>query len=217
MLNRMILVSLIILLVLPVSSQGQNPKVLLLVPEDNPEYLVIDFMQKIEAGVMIDILEDAGYQVDVVTASGKPITVGMNSFQPDHSISEIDANNYVGLILPSMKAPRRTKIPAEAAKIIRQFADQEKPIAAQVYGIAWLGEAGVLSGRKFSFVDANVNDIRLKNQLKGGIFTGNYTVVKDGNVITSGVCPETARRYKLPDGTGPLARVLIKAIENLQK
>ena len=77
MLNRMILISLIILSALAASSQGQSPKILLLAPEDNPEYLVIDFMLKIEAGAMISILEDAGYQVDVVTVSGEPITVGI--------------------------------------------------------------------------------------------------------------------------------------------
>lgn len=214
MISRMILITLIILIVLPISSQGQSQKILLLAPEDNPEYLVIDFMLKIEAGAIIGILEDAGYQVDVVTVSGEPIKVGMTSFQPDHSISEIDVDNYVGLILPSMKNRRRTQIPAEVSKIIRQFADQDKPIAAQVYGIAWLGEAGVLSGKRFSFVGANVNNIRLKNQLKSGISIGKSSIVKDGNIITSGVCPDTAQRFNLPDGTAFLTRMLINAIEN---
>lgn len=213
MLNRLTLVLLVLLLTLPISSMGQNHKILLFVPEENPEYLVTDIMLKKEAGAMISILEDAGYMVDIATVSGNLVVAGKTSFRPDYNISEINVNNYVGLILPSIRTCHREPISAEAAKVIRQFAEQNKPIAAQAYGIEWLGEAGILSGRKFSFVSSSVNSIRLKNKLKGGILVDKRPIVKDGNIITSGVCPDISRRFNLPDGTTQLMRKLIKEIE----
>lgn len=212
MLNRLFLVMLALMLMLPISSFGLNHKVLLLVPEENPEYLVNDLMLKIEAGAMIAILEDAGYDADIATHSGEPIVVGMTSFEPDYKISDINVNNYVGLILPSVKTPRRESISSETAKIIQQFVAQDKPIAAQAYGIVWLGEAGVLADKKYSFVSANVNNIRLKRQLKDGILIDKRPIVKDGNIITSGVCPDTSLRFNLPDGTVWLTRSLINEI-----
>ena len=191
----------------------QNQKVLIFVPEENPEYLVTDLMLKLEAGIMIRILEDAGYIVDIATVSGNEIVAGLTSFQPDYNISEINASDYVGLILPSVNTSQREPISDKAADVIRQFAEQNKPIAAQAYGIEWLGEAGILSGRKFSFVSSSVNSIRLKNKLKGGILVDKPLIVKDGNIITSGVCPDISRRFNLPDGTMQLMGKLIKEIE----
>jgi len=216
MLNRLIPISLVLLIVLPLSAVAQNPKILLFVPEEDPEYLVSDLTLKLEAGAMIDILEGAGYKVDVATPSGNPIVLGMTSFQPDYKISEVSADNYVALILPSVRTRHRKAISSEAAKIIRQFAEQGKPIAAQAYGIAWLGEAGVLSGKEFAFVSASVNDYRLKSRLDDGILIGNQRIVKDGNIITSGVCPDISRRFNLPVGTKLLTRRLINEIETTQ-
>ena len=217
MLHRILLIALILFAIHPISAIGQDNRVLLLAPEENPEYLVSDLMLKIEGGAMIGILEDAGYRVDVATASDETIVAGMSSYEPDYKFSEININDYVGLMLPSMKAPRRKSIPSEAARIIRQFAESGKPIAAQVYGIAWLGEAGVLSGRKFSFISAKVNNARLKRQLGKGIFEGRSYVVKDKNIVTSGVCPDAASQYNLPDGTARLTEVFIEEIRAKQE
>ena len=203
----------VLLVALPISAMEQNQKVLIFVPEENPEYLVTDLMLKLEAGIMIRILEDAGYIVDIATVSGNEIVAGLTSFQPDYNISEINASDYVGLILPSVNTSQREPISDKAADVIRQFAEQNKPIAAQAYGIEWLGEAGILSGRKFSFVSSSVNSIRLKNKLKGGILVDKPLIVKDGNIITSGVCPDISRRFNLPDGTMQLMGKLIKEIE----
>lgn len=216
MLNRLILISLVLLMVLPLSSMAQNAKILLFVPEEDPDYLVSDLTLKIEAGAMIDILEGAGYKVDVATPSGNPILLGMTSFQPDFKICEVSVDNYVGLILPSVRTRHRESISSEAAEIVRQFAEQGKPIAAQAYGIAWLGDAGVLSGKKFAFVSASVNDFRLKSRLHDGILIDNHRIVKDGNIITSGVCPDISRRFNLPVGTKLLTRRLINEIEMKQ-
>lgn len=210
--NRMIFGSLIILLIFSISSFGQIPKILLLVPEDNPDYLVSDMIFNIEAGAMVRMLEDAGYEVDVATGSGQRLTAGQNSFMPEYRFTEINVDDYVGLILPSVRASKREKYSEGATDIIRQIHMQRKPIAAQAYGIVWLGEAGVLSGKKFSFVSANVNSIRLKNRLKDGVLIGNRPIVKDGNIITSGVCPDTSRKFNLPDGTEWLTKALIKEL-----
>lgn len=216
MMNRVILSCLIILLVLPIVSQGRTARVLLLTPEDNSKYLVSDMMLKIEAGAMINILEEAGYEVDVATGSGKTIVSGLSTFTPDHNFAEIDVNDYDGLILPSVKTPRSKKISEQAAKIINQFNDEGKPIAAQANGIAWLGEVGILSGKKFSFVSASVNNIRLRNQLKDGILINNRPIVKDGNIITSGVGPDISQKFNLHDGTSWLTKAFIEEITDRQ-
>ncbi|MHC4558238.1 MAG: DJ-1/PfpI family protein [Planctomycetota bacterium] len=217
MFYRFVLITLVLVTVLPISATGQDLKVLLLAPEKNLDPMILDFMLMKEVDVMISVLEESGFQVDVATASGEPIITAMTTFMPDYKFAEVNVDNYAGIILPCLKAPRKKPIPPEAAALIRKAAEQGKPIAAQVLGIAWLGEAGVLAGKKFSFIDAYVNNSRLKHQLESGIYRGKSYVVKDENIITSGVCPDAAVRYNLPDGTARLTKVLIEEIEAKQK
>jgi len=214
--NRLFLISLFLLIMLPLSSRAENPKILLFVPEENPRYLVSDLALKTEAGAMIEFLEAAGYKVDIATPSGNPIVVGMTSLKPDHKFSEVIADNYVGLILPSVNAHHREPISSEAVKVIRQFVEQDKPIAAQAYGIEWLGEAGLLLDREFSFVSAAVNSYRLKSKIKDGILIDNRPIVKDGNIITSGVSPDISQKFDLHDGTLWLTKALIEEITDRQ-
>jgi hypothetical protein len=81
-----------------------------------------------------------------------------------------------------------------------------KPIAAQLGSVKNLAEAGLLKGKTYASAFEFDNPY-----FEGSVRTGTG-VVKDGNIITSGICPLKARRDKVEDGSEELANALVMAI-----
>ena len=68
--------------------------------------LDLDYMIKGEVGVMLLLLKNAGFAVDIATSSGP--TSGLTILGPDKKIekvlrlADINVNNYVEVIMPCM-------------------------------------------------------------------------------------------------------------------
>ena len=58
-----------------------------------------------EVGVMVDMLEKAGYKVVVASASGQPITGGATTLKPDLKLADVNVDDYAGIVLPCMAVP----------------------------------------------------------------------------------------------------------------
>ena len=71
----------------PVSTEGQAAKALLIVPEDSSADL--EYMLTMEVGVMQNLLEEAGIDVDVATASGEPLVAEVTTLTPDLKFSDV--------------------------------------------------------------------------------------------------------------------------------
>ena len=93
--------------------------------------------------------------------------------------------------------------------MVKEVVLAEKPIAVQHAAIIILAKAGVLKGISYTF-HAEV-DINKYPEFKDSLYSGTG-VVKDGNIITSGVCPYLEKLYGFEDGTELLTESLILAI-----
>ena len=55
-----------------------------------------------EVGVMVSMLEKAGYKVVVASASGQPITGGATTLKPDLKLADVKVDDYAGFMFPCM-------------------------------------------------------------------------------------------------------------------
>ncbi len=199
-----ILVIAALLLGFATSAGAQNGNQVLLIAQE--QSYDMEFMLTKEVGVMVTMLEKAGFKVVVASASGQPIVGGIRTLWPDLKLADVKADDYVGFILPCMAVKLDPpKPPPEALEVVREAVAQGKPVAAQVGGVVTLGVAGVLDGKQFALFG------RYKDLVPGGVYRG-YGVVQDGNIITSGTCPFLAKRLGRPGGTLELTQKLIDSL-----
>jgi ribonuclease Z len=214
MIIAMILASMV-LCVVPAHAEP-SPKVLLIPREGNSRD--IELMLTKEIGVMVAILEKAGFEVVVATASGAPIAARTTTLRPDLKLSDVKVADYAGFILACKAVGPCPGIPqpAEAVAIAKKAVAQGKLVAAQNGAVCVLVEAGVLKGKRYAFpVDPLTTS---RHQFKDTRFTGaiysGYGVVQDGNIITSGSSPFVERIAGLPDRTEKLTNVLVAQLKS---
>jgi putative intracellular protease/amidase len=200
-----IIISIALMMPMRVGCQ-QKGKVLLLAREHSSD---MEFMLTQEVKVMIELIEAAGFQVIVANSTGRAIVTRSITLTANCRYSDVDLRDYVGIIVPCMAegftfdAERK-----EATEIVKQAVALGKPVAAQTGGVIILSEAGVLDGKQFAMRPDKLEYV------KNGIYMGSG-VIRDGNIITSGICPytpiETKELYK-PDGTKELTLQFIQMI-----
>jgi putative intracellular protease/amidase len=190
-------------------------KVLLIPREGSSRNL--ELMLTKEVGVMVTILEKAGFEVEVATVSAAPIASENVTLKPDLKLIDVKVADYVGFIMACMAvgiipAPPQ---PPVAVAIVKQAAAQGKPIAAQFGAVQILAEAGILKGKRYAFMFDPLSP-RLGPQkdprFVDAIYSG-MDVVQDGNIITSGICPYVGASRGIPDGTAELTQTLIAELK----
>jgi putative intracellular protease/amidase len=190
--------------VAPTPTPPAPDKVLLVIGDERSEDM--ELMLNQEVGVMVSMLEAAGYDPVVASASGQPLVGGATTLTPDMKLADVNVDDYAGFMFPCLAVPLEPpRPPAEALEIAKQAAVQGKPVAAQIGGVATLGMAGVLDGKRFAGPDG-MGPFYPKGTYQG---TG---VVQDGNIMTSGTCPYMAKMTGMQDGTPELTQKLIDAL-----
>lgn len=198
----------LLLILLPVFSYArEEEKVLMIINEGKFEDL--ELMLTREVGVMKELLRNAGFKVVTASASKKPLTAGVISLEPDLRFSDVNVDDYVGIIMPCM-AVSASPLAPEGEAIIREAAAKGKPIATQTGSVVLLSRAGLLKGKKYAFSKAW--GLKFEDSIYGG-----DGVVKDGNIITSGICPMIAKQTGSKDGTAKLTEYLIEEIHKTNK
>jgi len=196
--KRFIFLGLVLVLGFSSYANGNKEEVLLFIRHGSS--MDIDFMVEQEIGVMMSMLEEAGFKVIVATDSGEPIKDRSGKskiLKPDLKLADVKINDYVGIIMPCMAKGRYRQPTPEEISLVKEAVAQGKPIAAQRNAIGILGEAGVLEDKKCA--------------LPFGEFKG---VIQDGNIITSSYCPYAARSYRTDDGTPELTKLFIETIKD---
>jgi len=188
---------------------GQSErKVLMFLREGVTEDL--DFMLKMEVGVMTMLLKEAGFQVDVATYSGQPIAGQTEKIENVMKLSEIKLDDYKGIIIPCLNIMRVEVAPETLAVVKKAHADG-KPVAAGLSSAGMLAEAGLLKGKKYAFLTDPLKrqppDLRFADAIYSGA-----GVVQDGKIITSGGCPWAERAVGTQNRTVELTQTFIKAI-----
>jgi putative intracellular protease/amidase len=189
-----------------------TPKVLLIVNEAKSQD--IELMLVKEVGVMIDMLQKAGFKVVVANVSGKPIEGPVSKLKSDLKVSEVKIDDYVGFLLPCMApAAIASRESPEVISIVKQAVAKGRPVAATHNSVYILAEAGILDGKRFAFPPGSWAATHFFNIYLRRSYRSGSGVVPDGNIITSGVCPEIEAQRGLPDGTSELTRVFIEKLK----
>jgi len=164
----------------------QDNKVLLLPRETSSN---MELMITKEVGVMVSMLEKAGFKVVVATPSGKPLVGSNTTLAAEMKLADVNVDDYVGFILPCMAAGNWGITP-DVVAVVQKAVATGRPVAAQRTAREILRAAGALEGKQFA------------------IGSG---VVQDGNLITSGISPYAATTT-VPDDTVELTQEFIAAL-----
>ena len=185
---------------------SSTPEVLLFMRSGSGD---LEFMLKTEVMVMKDALEQSGFKVVVATLDGSDFSEGSMIVKADIKLAEAKVDDYTGFILPCMMVASypEPEISQEAIDLVKDAIAAGKPVAAQTGSLWTLAKAGVLKGKKYAYAFAE------KHQYFEGAIFGGTGVVRDGLVITSGLCSHMARTLKADDGTEQLALVFIEAMK----
>ena len=202
---KMILIAVLLLPSTMLFAQDAG-KVLMFVRDGSRD---IGLMVHDEVLVMKQMLEEAGFVVDVATADGKDLIVDGVTIKVDHAVAELSMDSYAGLLLPCMGPPGGATVEAKVVELVKSADAAGKPIAASRSSVEFLAAAGVLEGHKYAYASA-VN-VEARPSFAGAVFSGTGTV-QDGHLTTNGICP-ISTSADLPDGTRDL---MLSLIENLQ-
>ena len=199
----------VILSAITLAYANDTPKVLLFMRNAQTSG-DLEYMLKKEVGVMKDTLEKAGYKVVVATLDGSSFSAGSTTMKADIKLSDANLADYAGFILPCLAVPSYPAPPEvspEAIALVQAAISAGKPVAAQTGSLWTLAEAGVLKGKKYAYAMEEKSP-----QFAGATFAGTG-VVRDGLVITSGICPYMELKAKMKDGTEEVTLALIKAMK----
>lgn len=169
----------------------------------------LDYTLRHEAGVMRDLLLDSGLDVVIATATGEPLVTDSAEIIPDLKLADVDAAEYAGMIIPCMHAGATEPFP-EAVSLVKEILKDQKPVAVQHAAIVILAGAGVMPGLNYAF-HAQPDTIQYP-LFRESNFSGTG-VVRDGPIITSGVCPYIGMLLGLDDGTELLTETFVSAIQ----
>lgn len=207
-------ISLLLFVCLPQQyiSAGSGDKVLLIIRERSGS-ADIQLMRTNEAILMKQTLEEAGFRVEVASASGRTFLIKKITLESDLKLAEVNMADYVGFIITCSNldvntnndpkvalAFGETYVKPEEVTIAKQIMSIGKPVAAQDKGVVILAQAGVLVGKRYSYE----SDIQVPEAIYGG-----QSVIQDGNIVTSSHCPYN----RSTDQTVELTKALIAELQ----
>jgi len=200
----------------PTEALGQGVRKVLMIPREGYS-ADLDQAIKGEVGVMTMLLKKAGLEADIATTSGRPILGPTQKIEKVLILSDVNVDNYVGVIMPCMAVGMFPGPPVspEAVVVVKKALTDGKPVAAAANSSIILAEAGVLKGKKYAFAEDPLKTSQMWKRrdprFEGAIYSG-PGVVQDGKIITSGACPMIERSYGLPNNTVELTQKFIAAI-----
>ncbi len=166
--------------------------------------LVGDFVEDYEVMVPFQALLTVGHTVHAVCPgkkAGEKVRTAVHDFEGDQTYSEKPGHNftlnatfadvkpesYDALVIPGGRAPEYIRLNPEVLKIVRHFAEANKPLASICHGAQVLAAAGVLQGKSCSAYPAVGPDVTRA----GGKYMdiGIDQAHVDGNLVTAPAWP----------------------------
>jgi deglycase len=145
-------------------------------------------------------LREEGYDVDIAAPTKKRLQFVVHDFVDDFdtytekpgytwpadlAFSDVDPSDYVALVVPGGRAPEYIRNDPDFQRIVRQFFDDERPVAQLCHASQALGAAGVLEGRRTAAYPALEPDVKAA----GAEFVDSEAVV-DGNMVSARAWPD---------------------------
>ncbi len=149
-------------------------------------FLFTEGAEQDEVTKPLEAVRDAGAEVDVVSLEKGEVEMWHHfdkgdKIPADHAVSEVDASDYDGLVLPGGVAnPDQLRADKDAVKLVRDFFEQKKPVGAICHGPWVLVEADVVKGRKVTSWPSLQTDLR-----NAGANWVDEEVVVDNGLVTS--------------------------------
>lgn len=167
--------------------------------------LMTDGVEQIEYTSPRGFLEERGAKVTLISPKGRGEQVqGFNHFERgdtfavDMNVGEANPRDFDALLLPGgVGNPDQLRLSPESIDFIRNFATEEKPIAAICHGPWTLIDAGVAKARHMTSWPSLQTDLR-----NAGAEWTDDEVVIDGRLITS----------RKPDDLPAFNNALMKAL-----
>lgn len=142
--------------------------------------LLAEGFEEIEALTVVDLLRRARIYVDTVAVADEYMVRGSHGIavQTEDLFTEVDFEEFDMLVLPG-GLPGTTNLGDHSGvrKVIRDFAEKEKYIAAICAAPTLLGNLGLLKGKRVTCYPS------MEKQISGAVLTG-APVMSDGNIIT---------------------------------
>ena len=177
----------------PKSASAETVDKVLIIIKEIHGSAELQFLENNEVFLMKHSLEEAGFLVEIASASGRTFLKGNLTLESDFKLSEVVIGDYNGFMITCSAlgvntSLDRKQVPAfgeayskpEEVAIAKQIVDSGKPVAAQDRAVIILAEAEVLEGKKYSYK----HELQIGNAIYGG-----QGIVRDGNIITYAYCP----------------------------
>lgn len=143
-------------------------------------------VEQVELEKPLEAVRDAGADVEVIAPKAGGIQAfnhldKADTFDVDKTVSDADAGDYDGVVLPGGVAnPDNLRQDTEAVEFLRAFFEAGKPVAAICHAPWMLIEAGVVDGRKVTSWPSVRTDLR-----NAGAEWVDQEVVTDSGLVTS--------------------------------
>lgn len=150
--------------------------------------LMTDGVEQVEYTKPREFLEQHGAKVTLVSPKPKGEAIqGFNHLTPgdrftvEADVRDVRPGDFDALVLPGGVAnPDRLRLSTEAITFIREFARENKPIAAICHGPWTLIDAGIVAGKRMTSWPSLREDLR-----NAGAAWSDEPVVVDGKLVTS--------------------------------
>src|SRR5688500_3731155 len=170
--------------------------------------LVGDFVEDYEVMVPFQALQAVGHTVHAVCPgkhAGQVVRTAIHDFEGDQTYTEkrghnfalnatfedVDDAGYDALCIPGGRAPEYLRLNQRVIQIVRDFADQQKPIAAICHGPQILAAARVINGKRISCYPAVAPEMHLAGATYAD--SGIDDAVTDGLFVTAPAWPARPR------------------------
>jgi protease I len=156
------------------------------IPESRFLIVATDGFEEWELFGPRQILQKRGAEVVLASPKLEPIQATVHddpgrTIRPDMTVEEANADDFDALILPGgVRNPDHLRMNVRTIELIKQFAEQGKPIGAICHGPWLLVEADLLRGRTATSWPSIRTDLR-----NAGANVIDEAAVTDGNIVTS--------------------------------
>ncbi|MBI1369499.1 MAG: DJ-1/PfpI/YhbO family deglycase/protease [Planctomycetes bacterium] len=163
-----------------------------------------DYVEDYEIMVPFQALAAVGHVVHAVCPdkkAGEQVRTAVHDFdgaqtyseKPGHNFTlnaafaDVDPEKYDALLIPGGRAPEYLRLDPRVIRIVRHFAEANKPIAAICHALQLLAAAGVLKGRACTAYPAVGPEVTLA----GGTYeeVAIDAAFTDGNLVTAPAWP----------------------------
>jgi protease I len=149
-------------------------------------FLAADGVEQVELAQPWKAVQEAGGEPFLVSLEAGEIQAFQHldhgeRFSVDGAVSEADADDFDGLVLPGgVASPDFLRSDEDAVSFVREFFERDKPVAAICHAPWTLVEAGVVRGRTVTSWPSLKTDLT-----NAGATWVDEQVQEDGNLLTS--------------------------------